>query len=102
MKPIKDIYTFYRQEAEHAEENRLKVQQRINRISLLRVALFLGGTAAVIHFGTQQYQWAVTAAIVTFIPFLWLMKQHNRLFIRKEYLEKEAMLNRRGIALPRL
>lgn len=37
-------------------------------------------------------------ALVTLLPFILLIKYHNRLFHRKDYLEKEAEVNRQELA----
>ena len=93
-----EIVTDYRQRAERAEKSQHQVQQQIYRISLLRVVLFVGGIAAAIALRHDGW-WAWGGALaVTMLPFLALVKYHNRLFRRKDYLEKEAEINRQELA----
>ena len=92
------IATDYRQRAERAEMNQRQVQQQILRISLLRVILFTGGIAAAIALRHDGWQMWGGALAVTMLPFLALVKYHNRLFHRKDYLEKEAEINRQELA----
>lgn len=69
-------------------------KKRILHISLLRIAFFLAGIAGIIlffHAGT----WALIGTVCcTFLPFLILIKLHNRFFARKEWLETQAQINR--------
>ena len=93
-----EIANDYRQRAEQAEKSQHQVQQQIYRISLLRVILFVGGIAAAIALRHDGW-WAWGGALaVTMLPFLALVKYHNRLFRRKDYLEKEAEINRQELA----
>ena len=95
---IEAIATDYRQRAERAEKNQRQVQQQIYRISLLRVLLFVGGIAAAIALRHDGWWMWGGALVVTMLPFLALVKYHNRLFHRKDYLEKEAEINRQELA----
>ena len=58
------------------------IKKRILHISLLRIAFFLAGIAGIIlffHAGT----WALIVTVCcTFLPFLILIKLHNRFFAR--------------------
>ena len=98
MQTIETIATDYRQRAERAEANFRQVQQQILRISLLRVLLFVGGIAAAIALRHDGWWMWGGALVVTMLPFLALVKYHNRLFHRKDYLEKEAEINRQELA----
>ena len=66
-----------------------RVQNRINRISLLRVLLFCMAVAGVIYFWNEGWALMAGTLVLTLLPFLMLIRYHNRLFWRKEYLEKE-------------
>lgn len=82
------------------QENELqlsKVKQQIYRIGTLRLVLFVAGIAGVIHFWSLGGLVATGIAAITFAPFLALIKQHNRLFYRKEYLEKLIEVNRQEL-----
>lgn len=70
------------------------IKKRILHISLLRIVFFLAGITAVIalfHVGTGVL---IGAVCCTFLPFLALIKLHNRFFARKEWLETQEQINR--------
>lgn len=70
------------------------IKKRILHISLLRIVFFLAGITAVIalfHAGTGVL---IGAVCCTFLPFLALIKLHNRFFARKEWLETQEQINR--------
>lgn len=70
------------------------IKKRILHISLLRIVFFLAGITAVIalfHAGTGVL---IGAVCCTFLPFLALIKLHNRFFTRKEWLETQEQINR--------
>ena len=81
-----EIRAAYRQDAERAAGEVTKTQRLIYRTGTLRLLLFGGAVAAVIGlWGQGALMYAVTAACL--LPFLLLVKYHNRLFLRKDYQE---------------
>lgn len=98
MENIENIKSTYHRIADEAQQGLNKVQQQIYRIGTLRLLLFVAGVAGLIYFRAES--WAVLAgiALVTFLPFILLIKYHNRLFHRKDYLEKEIEVNRQELA----
>lgn len=74
-----------------------KVRQDIARISMLRLILFIAAIAGVIYFWSDGWGMVAIAACVTLIPFLFLIKLHNRLFYKRDYLEKKIEINRQEI-----
>ena len=98
MDSIENIKSAYRRIADEAQQELNKVQQQIYRIGTLRLLLFVAGVAGIIYFRAES--WAVLAgiALVTLLPFILLIKYHNRLFYRKDYLEKEIEINRQELA----
>lgn len=74
-----------------------KVKKQIYNIGSIRLVLFIAGVAGIIYFWSAS--WLVIAAIicVTFIPFLILIKHHNRLFNKKDYLEKKVEINQQEL-----
>lgn len=98
MESIENIKSAYRRIADEAQQELNKVQQQIYRIGTLRLLLFVAGVAGIIYFRAES--WAVLAgiALVTLLPFILLIKYHNRLFYRKDYLEKEIEINRQELA----
>lgn len=68
-----------------------QVKKQIFRISILRLALFIAGIAGV-YFFFNQTTLLIAGICLTFLPFFILVKVHNRLFIRKEWLETQARI----------
>ena len=64
----------------------------------LRLLLFVAGIAGIIYFWTESWAVLTGIALVTLLPFILLIKYHNRLFHRKDYLEKKAEVNRQELA----
>lgn len=89
MKDLKSIVLLYRQTIEETFTNLSAIQNRIYRISSVRILLFLAGVGGLIYFYPSGWSVVLPVCLVTFIPFLALVKYHNRLFYRKEYLEKK-------------
>lgn len=85
--------TWYTQRIDETLRQLSQTKTQINRISLLRVLLFVAGFGGLIlfyHSGT----WAVVLTVCcTFLPFFILVKVHNRLYFRKERLETQLQLN---------
>lgn len=98
MNSIEEIRTGYRRIADETRQKLNKVQQQIYRIGTLRLMLFIAGVAGIIYFRSES--WTVLAGIVfvTLLPFVLLIKYHNRLFYQKDYLEKKVEINRQELA----
>lgn len=93
MEELNKIIETYRHIIEETEREVSKVKQRIYRVGTLRLALFIAGIAGVIHFWSAGSLIVAGVAAVTFLPFLFLVKLHDRLFRQKEYLEKKIEIN---------
>lgn len=98
MKSIEEISAAYRSIAEQAKLELNKVQQQIYRIGTLRLLLFVTGVAGIIYFWSENWAVIGSIAFVTFVPFVLLIKFHNRLFHRKDYLEKKIEVNEQELA----
>ena len=98
MNTINDITANYQHIAEEGRRELNAVQNRIYRISSLRLLLFVAGVAGIIYFWSAG--WAVMTGViaVTLLPFILLIKYHNRLFHRKDYLEKKIVVNEQELA----
>ena len=90
---IDKISAVYRNTAEEARQELNKVQQKIYRIGSLRLLLFVAGVVGIIYFWSESWGILACIALITLLPFLFLMKYHNRLFHRKDYLEKKMEIN---------
>ena len=77
-----------------SESKLAKVKQHIYRIGTLRLILFAAGIAGIIYFWDEGRLVIGGIAAITFIPFILLVKLHNRLFHQKDYLEKKIEMGR--------
>ena len=93
MEELNRIIETYRHIIEETEQQVSKVKQRIYRVGTLRLVLIVAGIAGVIHFWSAGSLVIAGIAAVTFLPFLFLVKLHDRLFRQKEYLEKKIEIN---------
>ena len=89
MKQLDDIIQTYQNIIRETEQKLSKEKRRIYRISTLRFILFIAGIVGVIHFWENGWLIVTGIAAITFLPFIFLVKLHNRLFYEKEYLEKK-------------
>lgn len=93
MITVKEIIIRYQQIKEETQLKLSDIKKKIYRISSIRILLFLAGIAGVIYFYSSGWVAVCTVTAVTFIPFLALVKYHNRLFYKKDYLEKKIEIN---------
>lgn len=70
-----------------------KVQKQIYHIGSIRLILFVAGIAGIIYCWSNPWYVIAAVAAITFIPFLILIKHHNKLFYKKDYLEKKQEIN---------
>lgn len=82
----------YEQRIEQAEAELRQVKNKILRISTLRVLLFAAGIIGTIYFYQAGTTTICLTIAVTFVPFLALVKYHNRLFFRKDWLRRSEKL----------
>ena len=87
---IKATYSHIVSETRHKLD---KVQKQIYQVGTIRLILFTAGVAGVIYFWSYGWMAVALMALVTFLPFLILIKKHNRMFYKKEYLEKKMEIN---------
>ncbi|KAB3739656.1 hypothetical protein GAS67_17945, partial [Phocaeicola vulgatus] len=83
----------YEQRIEQAEAELRQVKNKILRISTLRVLLFAAVIIGTIYFYQAGTPTICLTIAVTFVPFLALVKYHNRLFFRKDWLETCIRVN---------
>ncbi|WP_300700004.1 MutS family DNA mismatch repair protein [Bacteroides sp.] len=98
MKPIKEIETTYSNIVRESQQKLSKVQQQIYRIGTLRLLLFVTGVAGIIYFWSESWLVLGGIALVTLLPFILLIKYHNRLFYQKDYLEKMIEVNQQELS----
>ena len=97
MKQLDDIIQTYQNIIRETEQKLSKEKRRIYRISTLRFILFIAGIVGVIHFWENGWLIVTGIAAITFLPFIFLVKLHNRLFYEKEYLEKKIEINQQEL-----
>ncbi|WP_455584803.1 MutS-related protein [Bacteroides sp.] len=97
MEQLDNIIQTYKDIIKETEQKLSKEKQRIYRISTLRLILFVAGIVGVIHFWDSGWLIVAGVAAITFLPFIFLVKLHNRLFYEKEYLEKKIEINRQEL-----
>lgn len=98
MNTINEITATYQHIAEEGRRKLNKVQNKIYRIGTLRLLLFVAGVAGIIYFWSAG--WVVLTGVIaaTLLPFILLIKYHNRLFHWKDYLEKKIEINEQELA----
>ena len=84
--------TWYNEQLTSATAQLLATNQRIRTVSILRILFFLATIGIIIALWEEDYLKLLGCAAVTFIPFLGLLKVHNRLFERKQWLETAVAL----------
>lgn len=84
----------YTERLQQTEAELKEVRKNITRISITRVFLFVAGIAGVIHFFHSESWKIILTLCLTFLPFFVLIKIHDRLFRRREWLETQARINR--------
>ena len=96
-----DIHTIiatYQQTIQQGREKLSKVKNKIYRIGSLKLLLFVACIAGIIYFVSAGWTTILGVIAITLIPFLVLVKYHNRLFNEKDYLEKEIEVNEQELS----
>lgn len=98
MGNLNDIIKRYQEIIDETQGKLFKVKNRIYRIGTLRLLLFAAGVVGLIYLFSSSW-WVICGIIaVTFVPFLALVKYHNRLFYQKDYLEKKIEINKEELS----
>lgn len=97
MQQTQTIRETYTKTVEETKILLAKVQQQIYRISSIRILLFVAAIAGVIYFWDAGWMAIAACTVATMLPFLVLVKHHNRLFYKKEYLEKKIEINQQEL-----
>lgn len=93
MEQLENIKAVYSGIITETKAKLSKVQSQIYRISTIRLILFVAGIAGVIYFWSSGWMLIALVVLLTFIPFLILVKYHNNLFYKKDYLEMKIKIN---------
>ena len=78
---------WYNTNLSDTNQNLNKVNKTILYISIIRILLFVGCISTVIALWSYSAQTIIIGACCTLIPFLIMIKVHNRFFMRKQWLE---------------
>lgn len=89
MESIKKIAEVYKTIVAETSIKQSKVQKQIYNLGSLRLLLFIAGVVGIIYFWSAAWYIIALVIAITFIPFLILVKQHNKLFYKKDYLDKK-------------
>lgn len=88
------IVQWYTTRINTSEKKLRHVKHRILQISMLRIVFFLGGLIGIfLLWHSEPWKWLLCMGC-TFLPFFILLKIHNKLFYRKEWLELQIRINR--------
>lgn len=98
MAEIEEIKSRYRKTAEEAQHELDKLRTAIYRVGTLRLLLFVACIAGVIVFRTDGWHVWGGVVVATMLPFLLLIKYHNRLFCKKEYIATKIRINTQELA----
>ncbi len=97
MKKQEEIRSTYQGIIDTTEQKLRSVKQRIYRIGTMRLLLAIAGLAGIIYFWSEGALTVAVIAAITFVPFLLLVKLHNKLFYQREYLEKKIEINQQEL-----
>ena len=88
MEQLNLIIDTYQRIILESESKLAKVNNTFTVYGTLRLILFAAGIAGIIYFWDEGRLVIGGIAAITFIPFILLVKMHNRLFIRKITLKR--------------
>ena len=98
MENLDNRITTYKQIIEETRGKLAAEKKKIYRIGTIRVLLFIVGIAGVIYFFTAGWLAICGVIACTFVPLLALVKYHNQLFYKKDYLEKKIEINEQELS----
>ena len=82
-----NLKSYYQNKLNQAIHKNESIQKRILQISLLRIAIFIFGFIAICYGYDQGGTIIGGIVLATLIPFLLLVKLHNRLYHLKDWYE---------------
>lgn len=95
---MQTIIEQYKQIITENQKKLSHIQQRIYRIGTVRLLLFVAGIAGAIYFRQEGWMVVVPIILVCLVPFLILMKVHDRLFYAKDYTQNLIQINENELA----
>ena len=93
-----NLKEYYQEKLDYAIHESERTKKKILRISLFRVFIFIAGFVALCFGYDQGGIIACGILLATLVPFLWLVKLHNRLYHQKEWYETSIRLYQAELA----
>ena len=90
---MEEVVRFYENQIAHSNRERETLKKRIHTCGTLRLALFIAAVATLWFCRNAGWMVCVGSAIAFAVPFIRLMLIHNRMFMRKAYVEEMIRLN---------
>lgn len=84
-----DLRAYYDQQIQQVNEEYQKLKQKISRIGILRLLLVLG-IILLFVWGGLKNPIALGGVVILVLIFLFLLKKHDALFVRRKYCEKKV------------
>ena len=95
---LQTVLADYQQRKANHEQHLSRIQQRIYRIGTIRLLLFVAAIVGAIYFRHEGWTVVVPVIVVCLVPFLILMKVHDRLFYDKDYTQQLIDINANELA----
>ncbi|MGZ5304386.1 MAG: hypothetical protein ACXWDO_09760, partial [Bacteroidia bacterium] len=86
-----ELHQYYQDKTTHYEAIVKEQQKRINRIASLRLSVVVA-ILAISYFAYPQWEIIAAVSIIGIIIFLFLVKQHNKLFLEKTFASEHVLL----------
>ena len=90
-----NLKSYYQNKLNQAIHKNESIQKRILQISLLRITIFIIGFIAICYGYDQSGTIIGGIVLATLIPFLLLIKLHNRLYHQNDWHETSIPLSSR-------
>ncbi|MBE6276405.1 MAG: hypothetical protein E7096_08720, partial [Bacteroides sp.] len=82
-----NLKNYYQEKLDNAQQENEHIQKRILHISLLRISIFIAGFIGLCFAYAQEGMIIGGILVATLLPFLLLVKLHNRLYHQKDWHE---------------
>ncbi len=82
-----NLKNYYQEKLDNAQQENEHIQKRILHISLLRFSIFIAGFIGLCFAYAQEGMIIGGILVATLVPFLLLVKLHNRLYHQKDWYE---------------
>ena len=95
---MQTIVERYKQIIAENQKKLSRIRRRIYRIGTIRLLLFVAGIVGAIYFRQGGWTVVLPVILVCLVPFLILMKVHDRLFYAKDYTQNIIQINENELA----